>query len=153
MNSEIIYRHILQTYLPATSIHSELRTQNFTISDMVIVLLVVASLYIFMRSRVTDMGIVASESRVWRSLGVFIIAIPLSIMLSGVTLGAVVSRHILRRHITIDWYSVILGSIAMVVISYVPIVNYLVMGVLSVVTLAAIMHTYIVKTSDTLFKN
>ena len=177
MNRHIIYNHTLknntkdqtlinsinyQTFTKKENVHKEYvsnsvgDTQNMSnpvhisgfVSDMAVVLFIVTCLYLFVKPRITQMAITGSEKSVWKSLSVFIIAIPLSIFLSGVTLGAVVSRHVLKRHITVDWYSVILGSIFMVIISRVYILNYLVIIPLSIITLAAIMYGYIAKSND-----
>ena len=165
MDRHIIYNHTLAhsiNYQSNIDTHSMAYTHNMVhtnnagnfiyisniMSDMAVVLFIVSCLYLFVKPRITQMAITGSEKNVWKSLSVFIIAIPLSIFLSGVTLGAVVSRHILKRHITVDWYSVILGSIFMVIISRVYILNYLIIIPLSIITLAAIMYGYIAKPND-----
>ena len=152
MDKHIIYSHTLTDNLidsvgDTHNMTNFIYTNNY-ISDISVVLFITICLYMFMRSRITQMAIVSSDTDVLRSVFIFIFAIPLSILLSGVTLGAIVSRHILRRRITVDWYSVILGSISMVVISHIHVLNYLIIGPLSIITLAAIMHSYIVKPND-----
>lgn len=157
MERHIIYSHTLRgnkEYLHKEqisrndgNINTVIDNHNMSgvVSDILTVLFIVSSLYLFMRHKVTKMAMTGSDSYVWKSLHIFIMAIPLSILLSGVTLGAMVSRYILKRHITVDWYSVILGSVSIVIISYIHIINYLVIIPLSIITLASIIYIYIEK--------
>ncbi len=117
---------------------------NFII-DIILLTLIACLFYYALRSRVTGAAMIASRSVWYRSLPVFIFALLFALPMMGVTLGAIISRQLLGRNVTVDWYSVIGGTLLTVVIYYIPYINLICLSLLYILTFVALIQSYIIK--------
>lgn len=97
-----------------------------------------------MRKRVTDTAMYASDRRWIEMMPRFAMSMILAMPLMGVTLGAIVSRQVLKRHVTVDWYSVVGGTLLLIVLYYIPVVNLFAIISLYILTLISLWQSYII---------
>lgn len=113
--------------------------------DIILLALIAALFYYALRSRVTGAAMMASRNVWYKSLPVFIFSLLLALPMMGVTLGAIISRQFLNRNVTVDWYSVIGGTLLVGVIYYIPYINVIALTILYILTFVALIQSYIVR--------
>lgn len=146
------YQSIPVQQLTVVSIKQEVRKVKNTdfyffnfIIDIILLTLIACLFYYALRSRVTGAAMIASGSVWYKSLPIFIFSLLLALPMMGVTLGAIMSRQFLNRNVTVDWYSVIGGTILVGVIYYIPYINVITLSILYILTFVALIQSYIVK--------
>ena len=157
----IDYRHIINRKIEKEEIIEVVSSQRETVKqkgyaykdfealhffiDIILLTVITALFYYTLRSRVTGAAMIASHNVWYKSLPVFIFSLLLALPLMGVTLGTITSRQFLNRNITVDWYSVIGGTLLLGVIYYIPYINVIVLTLLYILTFVALIQSYIVK--------
>ena len=132
-------------YIKYNDVHIGYQSHVFNIgANYISILVVVALLYIFIRSRVTDVAMQSSDKKWIMSIPRFAISMILAMPLMGVSLGAIVSRHIFKRSITVDWYSVIGGTLLLFIICNIPVINFFAIVSLYIITLVSLWQSYII---------
>ncbi len=133
--SDIVYTHHTEIWQTTHSVVDE--SMLFSVFDKSILSVVteiwvcvvlITGVYYFMKNKVTDVAMTASDALWYRRIGDIAFAICVAVLLIGPTLGAIVSRHILKRKVTMDWYSVIGGTVLSIGIYHVPIVNLILLS-------------------------
>ena len=140
---DIVYTHhteILQTMTHPVLKESTFSVFNHTIwGEILISVAVMMGVYYFMKGKLTDVSMDASDNLWYRRIGEMAFAICVSVLLIGPTLGAIVSRYILRRKVTVDWYSVIGGTVLAIGIYHIPVVNVIVLSMVYFSTLLSVL--------------
>lgn len=116
-----------------------------SLSGLILFLFLISILYILIKGRITEVAIGASGKGWYRAVITILIAMSLSVICMGVTLGAIISRQILRRNITVDWYSVLGGNILLLIVWHIPVVNVLLLSMLFAINFVTILHGYIIE--------
>ncbi len=140
----IEYRHEIKQEIIKPKFNNNFAALHFFI-DIILLALIVALFYYALRPRVTGVAMVASRSVWYKSLPIFIFSLLFALPMMGVTLGAIISRQFLNRNITVDWYSVIGGTLLVGVIYYIPYVNVIALTILYILTFVALIQSYIVR--------
>ena len=109
------------------------------LSEIVVCVVVMTGVYYFMKGKLTDVSMDASDNLWYRRIGEMAFAICVSVLLIGPTLGAIVSRHIFRRKVTVDWYSVIGGTVLAIGVYHIPLVNVIVLSMVYFSTLLSVL--------------
>ena len=124
--------------------NTNLEALHFVV-DIILLTVIAALFYYALRSRVTGAAMMASRGVWYKSLPVFILALIFAVPMMGVTLGAIISRQILGRNVTVDWYSVIGGTLLVCLIYYIPYISVVTLIILYILTFVALIQSYVVR--------